>query len=233
MNQIKKELQKLANPQKAKILQKFFKTGKGEYGEGDVFLGIPMSDLRQIAKQYQETDLKELEQILCSAIHEYRMVALLIASSQYKKETKKQKKKEIYKFFIKHSKQINNWDLVDVNVPGVVGDYLLDNDRAILYKFAQSKNLWQRRIAVLACYAFIRENDFKDILKISKILLNDEHDLIHKAVGWMLREVGKRDQAVLENFLQKHYQKMPRMMLRYSIEKFEEGKRKKYLKNKI
>ncbi|MBT4722279.1 DNA alkylation repair protein [Candidatus Falkowbacteria bacterium] len=232
MQSLIKELNKLKDSVRAEHSQRFFKTGKGEYGEGDVFIGLTMPQLRKVASNYQDLSINTLEQLLYSKIHEHRMIALLIAVLQYKKAIKQESKKAIYDFFIVHSKQINNWDLVDVTVPHVVGDYLLDKDRSILYKFAKSKNLWQRRIAVLACFAFIREKDFKDAIKISELLLQDKHDLIHKAVGWMLREIGKRDEKVLTKFLDKYCLQMPRTMLRYSIERLEETKRKDYLNKK-
>jgi len=250
MQELIKDLNKLKDPVRAKHSQRFFKTGKGEYGEGDVFLGLKMPQLRVLSKKYQDLELKELEQLLCSGIHEYRMIALLIAVLQYKKtkssvqsvnksacpelnyEINCSSRVHLYQFFIKNSKKINNWDLVDVNVPHVVGDYLLNKDRSVLYTFAKSKNLWQRRIAVLACFAFIREKDYEDAIKIAKLLLKDEHDLIHKAVGWMLRETGKRDENVLVKFLDKYCLQMPRTMLRYSIERLEEGRRLSYLRKK-
>ncbi len=229
LNQLKKDLKKLANPEKAKILQRFFKTGKGEYGEGDVFLGITVPEQRKIAKKYSELPLKETQKLLSGKIHEHRLTALLILVIKYKKSDDTDKKR-ISHFYIKNFKHINNWDLVDLSSEKILGDYLLEKDKSLLYKLAKSKNLWERRIAVITTFAFIRNNRFNDTLKISGLLLNDRHDLIHKAVGWMLREIGKRDQEVEEKFLQKHYRKMPRTMLRYAIEKFDEKKRQFYLK---
>jgi 3-methyladenine DNA glycosylase AlkD len=229
LNQLKKDLKKLANPEKAKILQRFFKTGKGEYGEGDVFLGITVPEQRKIAKKYSGLPLSETQKLLSGKIHEHRLTALLILVIKYKKADDTDKKK-ISHFYIKNFKHINNWDLVDLSSEKILGDYLLEKDKSLLYRLAKSKNLWERRIAVITTFAFIRNNQFNDTLKISGLLLNDRHDLIHKAVGWMLREIGKRDQEVEEKFLQKYYRKMPRTMLRYAIEKFDEKKRQFYLK---
>jgi 3-methyladenine DNA glycosylase AlkD len=230
LQELKKELQKLADPEKAKLLQRFFKTGKGEYGEGDIFLGLTVPVQRNVAKKYYNLDLKQIKELMESKIHEYRLIGLFILINKYKTTNHK---KIIMRFYLKNTNNINNWDLVDLSAPNIVGKHLLDKDRSILYKLAKSNSLWEKRISVLACFAFIRENDFKDALKISGILLKDEHDLIHKSVGWMLREIGKRNQKIEEEFLKKHYKQMPRTMLRYSIEKFEEKKRKSYLEGRI
>jgi 3-methyladenine DNA glycosylase AlkD len=232
INKIKNELKKLTDSEQAKLLQRFFKTGQGQYGEGDIFLGIKVPAQRELAKKYQDTPLSDLTMLLQSKIHEHRLVALLIAVQQFSKGDAK-KKNEIFKFFINNSKQINNWDLVDVTVPKTVGYYLLDHPKEIkiLYEFARSKNLWQRRIAIIATFPLIKNKNFDNTFKISKILLSDPHDLIHKAVGWMLREVGKINQPEEEKFLQQYYKIMPRTMLRYAIEKFPEKKRLGYLKN--
>lgn len=233
VSKIKQELKKFANPQKAKNLMWFFKTGKGEYGEGDVFLGLSMGDVRKVAKKYQEASLSDVQKLLNSKIHEHRMTALIILTLKFPKASENEQK-EIFDLYLKNTKRINNWDLVDVSTPRVVGAYLLDKPakRKILYKLARSKNLWERRIAIMATFTFIRNGEFEDALKISKILLNDEHDLIHKAVGWMLREIGKLDQRQEEKFLKKYASKMPRTMLRYAIEKFPERKRKSHLERK-
>jgi len=229
LNELKKELKKLANPKRAKASLWFFKTGPGQYGEGDVFLGIKVPIQRQVAKKYLDLSLPDLQKLLNSKIHEHRLIALFILIDKYNRGDQDQKKK-IFQFYLKNTKNINNWDLVDLSAPHVVGNYLLDKKRGVLYKLAKSKNLWEKRISILATYAFIRQNDFADTLKISKILLNDDHDLIHKAVGWMLREVGNRDIKTEEKFLKKHVKNMPRTMLRYAIEKFPEQKRQSYLK---
>lgn len=229
IGQLIKEIQQLKTPKKAKILARFFKTGKGEYGEGDIFLGITVPQQRQIAKKYSNLTLEELQKLLNTKIHEYRLVALLILMIRYKKSDEEDKK-TIFQFYLSNTKNINNWDLVDLSAPNIVGDYLLNEDRKILYQLAKSKNLWERRIAIMTTYTFIKNNDFNDTFKIAEILLQDKHDLIHKAVGWMLREVGKRNQKILEKFLDKHSRRMPRTMLRYAVERFDEEKRKFYLR---
>jgi 3-methyladenine DNA glycosylase AlkD len=225
---IEKEIKQLADPVRAKHSQGFFKTGPGQYGEGDVFLGLTVPQIRVIAKKYYQTiSLPEIKKLVASKYHEFRLCGLIILTYQYDKFDYK---KEIYDFYLKNTKYINNWDLVDVTTPKIVGDYLLDKDRSILYKLAKSSDLWEKRIAVLATFTFIRENEFDDCIAISEILLKDKHDLMHKAVGWMLREVGKRDVSILENFLDEHIKEMPRTMLRYAIEKFPEKQRKEYLR---
>ena len=225
---IKQELNKLADPLQAKILQSFFKTGKGEYGEGDIFIGIKMPILRKLVKKIYLTDCSEIIDLLHSKIHEERMTALLILVTKYAKGDQLIKS-DIFNIFIDNTKWINNWDLVDVNVPKVIGTHLLNTDKSILYKFAGSNSLWERRISIVSTFTFIRNNQFLDTLHIAEILLNDKHDLIHKATGWMLREVGKRQQNLLEEFLNKNYTAMPRTMLRYAIEKFPEPLRLSYL----
>jgi len=222
------DLQKLENSQKAKILSRFFKTGKGEYGEGDIFLGITVPQTRSIAKKYTNLNLKDLEKLLSSKIHEHRLIALLILIENYRKDSI-ENKNLIFNFYLKNTKFINNWDLVDLSAPKIVGNFLLDKDKSILYNLAKSSNLWEKRMAIISTFAFIRLYKFKHTLKISEVLMKDNHDLIHKAVGWMLREVGKRNKEVEERFLNQYYKKMPRTMLRYAIEKFENNKRKKYL----
>ena len=224
LKSFKKEMNSLKNPEKAKLLSGYFKTGKGEYGEGDNFLGIIVPKQREAAKKY-DLSLDELQELLSSNIHEYRMTALFILVRKYQKS---ENKKEIVDFYLKNTKNINNWDLVDLSAPRILGDYLINKDRKVLYKLANG-HLWERRIAILSTFMFIKNNDFKDSLKIAEILLKDRHDLIHKAVGWMLREIGKQNQAIEENFLKKHFKSMPRTMLRYAIEKFDKRKRGFYL----
>jgi 3-methyladenine DNA glycosylase AlkD len=228
LNEFRKKLGGLADKEKAKILQRFFKTGKGEYGEGDIFLGITVPIQREVAKKFLGLRLDDLQKLLDSKIHEERMIALFILVDKYKKADASWKK-NIFNFYTKNYSRINNWDLVDLSAPNIVGDFLLDRNRKILYAFAKSDNLWKKRIAIISTFAFIRNNEFKDSIKLAEILLNDKHDLIHKAVGWMLREIGKRDKKELIKFLNKNSVKMPRTMLRYSIEKFPEKERKKYL----
>jgi 3-methyladenine DNA glycosylase AlkD len=226
---LEKELQSLKNPEKIEIYQRFFKTGKGEYGEGDVFLGITVPTQRNVAKNYYELSLKEIKELLKSNIHEYRFTALVILVHQFK-QGDENKRKKIYEFYIKNAKRINNWDLVDTSAPKIVGQYLVDKDKSNLYKLCTSKNLWEKRIAMLATYAFIQNKEFDDIIKLSKIYLNEKHDLMHKAVGWMLREAGKKDEKVLTNFLEKYSKVMPRTMLRYSIERLTKKQKEKYMK---
>jgi len=227
-DQIKKDLLQLSDPERAKNLSWFFKTGKGQYGEGDVFLGITVPEQRKVAKKYTDLSLNDLQELLNSEIHEHRFTALLILISKYRK-AEESSKKEIFDFYLRNTKNINNWDLVDLSAPRIIGDYLLNKDRTTLFKLARSNSLWERRISILSTFTFIDNCDFEDALSISELLLHDEHDLIHKAVGWALREIGKRDQNVEEKFLTKHYPNVPRTMLRYAVEKFDEKKRKKYL----
>ncbi len=236
LNQLESILKQKSNPEKAKQLQRFFKTGKGEYGENDIFLGITVPEQRKIVKEFMELSIGEISLILGSKVHEKRLIALLILIEKYKKANKKkneEEKKQIFDFYLKNTKNINNWDLVDLSAPNIIGNYLINKDRQILYKLANSIHLWEKRISVISTFAFIRNSEFEDSLKISEILLNDKHDLIHKAVGWMLREIGKKNEKILEDFLKKHYKNMPRTMLRYAIEKFPESKRKGYLNGEI
>ena len=228
INKIIKEINLLKNPQKAKILARFFKTGKGEYGEGDIFLGITVPQQRSIAKRYSDLIFPDLQKLIESPIHEYRLICLLILVEEYKKGSPKEKK-NIVAFYLKNTKKINNWDLVDLSAHKILGDYLLDKNKKIIYQLAESENLWERRISILTTFNFIGKGEFEDSLKIAEILLNDKHDLIHKAIGWMLREIGKRDIEAEEVFLRKFHKSMPRTMLRYAVEKFEDKKRKYYL----
>jgi len=226
---VQSKLKKLADPERAKGSLRFFKTGKGQYGEGDRFLGITVPEARKVAKKFKDLPLLEVKKLLESKIHEHRFVALEILVFKYEASLETEKKK-IVNFYLKNRKFVNNWDLVDTSSYPILGNWLLDKDREILYKLAKSKNLWDKRIAIVSTFEFIRSNQFEDTLKISEILLNDKHDLIHKASGWMLREVGKKSQPTLENFLKKHSKNMPRTMLRYAIEKFPEERRKGWLK---
>jgi 3-methyladenine DNA glycosylase AlkD len=229
LDQLKADMRKLASPDKARLLSGFFKTGKGQYGEGDVFLGIMVPDQRTVAKKYLDLSMSDLRKLISSRMHEERLVCLFILINRYKKADSNGKRK-IADFYLRNLRYINNWDLVDLSSGSILGDHLIEGDRSILYEMAKSDDLWKRRIAVMSTFAFIRKNDFGDTLRIAEILLNDRHDLIHKAVGWMLREIGKRDQAKEEEFLSRHYSKMPRTMLRYAIEKFDEDKRRYYLR---
>lgn len=229
---ITKRLKKMGDKEHAAISRRFFKTGPGEYGEGDIFLGIKVPVLRKLAKEYLELPLKDVKAILGSKYHEERLLSLLIMVGQFYRGDQKQKK-DIYGLYLKSTRFINNWDLVDTSAHHMVGPYLMDKSKAPLYKLAQSEILWERRIAIMSTFHYIKHDDFTDTLKIAGMLLGDKEDLIHKAVGWMLREIGKRHLPSEETFLKKHYQKMPRTMLRYAIEKFPEPKRKRYLNGQI
>ena len=231
MKKLKKDLRNHSDKERVKISQRFFKTGKGEYGEGDIFLGINMSHIRKIAKDvFSRFSLDNIQELLLSKIHEERMAGILILIEKFEK-TNKENKKVIYNFYLANAKNINNWDLVDLSAPNIIGNYLLEyKDKKILYKLAKNKNLWEKRISIISTFSFIRNEQYNDTLEISKILLKDKHDLIHKAVGWMLREVGKRDKKVLEKFLKDNYSELPRTTLRYAIEKFENKDRKRWLK---
>lgn len=229
MDNLKKELREKANKARAKNLQRFFKTGAGEYGEGDLFLGIAVPEVRKIAKKFKDLELSEASDLIGSKFHEERQACLFIMVEKFNEEDEKEKKK-IFDFYIKNRKGINNWDLIDLSAPKIVGVWLDGKDKSLLYKFARSKDIWERRIAVLSTFYYIQRGDCKDALKIAEILKNDKHNLIQKAVGWMLREVGKRcSQKTEEEFLKKYYKIMPRTMLRYAIEKFSEKERKKWL----
>lgn len=227
---IQKKLKAIADPQRAISSQRFFKTGKGEYGEGDVFLGISVPQLRAVAKEFAEMPLPEVVELLRSPIHEHRLCALFILVAQFEKGDEKGRQR-IVKIYVKNAKYVNNWDLVDSSAPYILGEYLAQQtDRSMLDKLAASKNMWEQRIAIIATYTLIKRDEFADTLRIAETLLHHEHDLIHKAVGWMLREVGNRNRAKEEAFLQKHYRTMPRTALRYAIEKFPETRRQQYLK---
>lgn len=250
IRKVKKELQQKARPEKAPFLQRYFKTGKGEYGHGDVFIGITVPELRKIAHRYIDLSLDDISKLLKDTIHEYRFVALEILVAKYEhyeKEKKnystamsnienvksmQKKQKGIVTFYFLHMSYINNWDLVDTSAPYIVGHYMYENvkERKKLYKLARSKNTWERRISIVSTFYLIGKEEFKDTLAIAELLLTDAHDLIHKSVGWMLREVGKRSPETLEMFLNTHALKMPRTMLRYAIERFTLEKRMRYMK---
>jgi len=231
-SEVRNKLAKLADKEKARLLQGFFKTGPGQYGEGDIFLGITVPVIRKLMKECDGIRIEEMLKLLRSGIHEERLIALFLMVRAFVKGDEDTRKK-IYTVYLENTRFINNWDLVDLSAPNIVGAYLLERSRKPLYGLAKSRDLWKRRIAILSTAAFIRQNDFDDALAISTILIADEHDLIHKAVGWMLREIGKRDLAREERFLKPHYRHMPRTMLRYAIERFPEQKRQKYLKGKM
>ena len=229
----REEIRALANKEIAQHSLRFFKTDKGEYGHGDLFLGVRAPKIRLIAKKHIDISITDMKTLICSKYHEERFLGLIILVNKYAKTKDKKNRNQLYKIYVSSFKYINNWNLVDVTCPHVTGKHLIDKDRTILYKWAKSEDLWTKRIAMVSTFSFIRKNDLEDTFKIAEILLHDEHDLIHKAVGWMLREAGKRDLKREETFLKKYYKTMPRTMLRYAIEKLPETKRQKYLKGTI
>ncbi len=226
------ELKNIGDPVMAAHSQRFFKTGPGEYGEGDIFLGIRVPVTRSLVPKYKDLPLDELEKLLHSKYHEARLLALFIMVKQFNRK-RPDLKEAIYTLYSKNTKYVNNWDLVDSSAHYIAGVWLLDKDRKILYDLAKSDDLWKRRIGMMSTFRFIKQGQFDDALAIAEILLNDTEDLIHKAAGWMLREIGNRDGEVERNFLKPRYQSMPRTMLRYAIEKFPEAERKKYLSGAI
>jgi 3-methyladenine DNA glycosylase AlkD len=232
VSRISKRLREIAEPDRAAKHQRFFKTGEGEYGEGDKFIGVRVPLIRKLVREFRGLSLEEMKTLLFSSWHEERLFALLMMCDSFKRGDDK-RKEGIYDLFMNSTTNINNWDLVDSSAPYIAGVWLYGRDRTPLYKFAVSNNLWERRIAIIATQYFIRRNDFTDTLGIAEILLEDREDLIHKAVGWMLREAGNKDMETEEKFLKKHYKRMPRTMLRYAIEKFPEEKRQMYLKGLI
>ena len=242
MNQkiIHNDLMLLANKGIAEHSQRFFKTGKGEYGESDIFLGIRVPVLRKLVNKYRGISLEEVSKLLHSKFHEERLLAVLILVHLFKNRSGTldesgtyDGQKQIYNLYLDNIEFINNWDIVDISAGNIVGAYLHQKDKALLYRLVYADNLWERRISIISTFYFIRQNEFDDTLKIAEILLNDKEDLIQKAVGWMLREVGKREIEIEEEFLQEHYMKMPRTMLRYAIEKFRETRRKMYLRGEV
>jgi 3-methyladenine DNA glycosylase AlkD len=226
---LRARLQKLASPSDAKFLQRYFKSAPGEYGAGDRFIGIRVPVLRKLAQEFRLLPTREVTALLHSPIHEERLLALLILVDAYQRADEPGRTK-VYELYLTHLGRINNWDLVDLSAPHIVGRHLAERPRNILFRLARSRTLWHRRVAMLATLHFIRANDFKDALHLAERLRNDEHDLIHKAVGWMLREIGKRDVAVLRRFLDQHAAHMPRTMLRYAIEQLPERERQRYLR---
>jgi len=228
-NQIEKRLRSFASKEKAALLQRFFKTGPGQYGEGDKFLGVMVPQTRLVVKEFREAPLPEVTKLLRSPWHEERLCALLLLVSKFERGDDA-KRKKIFGLYLRNTRYINNWDLVDLSAHKIIGPYLNGGSRALLYRLVRSKSLWERRIAVISTFHSIARSDFADSLSLAEKLLDDDHDLMHKAVGWMLREVGKKDVSVLEGFLKKNHKKMPRTALRYAIERFPEAKRKKYLR---
>ena len=231
---VKNDLQQYIDPEKAEFLPKFFQALPGGYGEGDKFIGVRVPDQRKVAKKhYKNLTLQEVEDLLQEPVHEYRLTALFILVYKFEKPKTDVERKEIVDLYLRNTAYVNNWDLVDASAPKILGPYLLDKNKAVLYELAASDNLWRQRIAVIATQHFIKHGHFTDTLELAEILLHHEHDLIHKAVGWMLREVGNRDFSVEFDFLKEHYNEMPRTMLRYAIEKFEPGLRQQFLKGTI
>ena len=218
------ELQQEAHPDRVPAISNFFKTGPGQYGEGDKFIGMYVPDIRKVAKKHYDASLQDIKQLLNSKIHEVRLCGLLILVEKFKDNPD-----GIYEFYIDNLQAVNNWDLVDLTAHKIIGKYLQNKDRSILYELAKSKNLWERRISVVATFWFIKDKDFADSIKLAEIHLKDKHDLMHKAVGWMLREIGKKDEDTLLRFLDKHFKIMPRTMLRYSIERLHKGKKEYYM----
>jgi 3-methyladenine DNA glycosylase AlkD len=226
--QIQRLLRRSASKEKAVLLQRFFKTGPGQYGEGDKFLGIMVPNIRAVVKEFRDTPLSEAAKLLRSPWHEERLCGLLLLVHRFEEGDDAERKK-VAALYLRNTRHINNWDLVDLSAPKILGPYL-DGSRALLYRLVRSRSLWERRISILATFHYIKKSDFRDSLALAETLLGDEEDLMHKAVGWMLREVGKKDVSVLEGFLRKHHRRMPRTTLRYAIERFPEAKRKRYLK---
>ncbi len=230
---IEQELKQLGDPKIAEHSQRFFKTGRGQYAEGDIFLGIRVPVLRAEAKEHRGLSPYQISRLLASQFHEERLLALFLLVDVFKKAKDPATRKSIYKMYLGNTRYINNWDLVDCSAEQIVGAYLRQADKKPIYTLAASNILWERRISIMSTFHFIKHNEFKDSLKVSRILLNDREDLIHKAVGWMLREIGKRSLPTEEEFLKKYCRQMPRTMLRYAIEKFPADKRRMYLAGNI
>lgn len=225
---VRRELKAAGDAKRAEFLQRFFKTGPGQYAEGDILLGVSMPVQRRIAAKYADLDMGSISALLDSPLHEERLTGLLILVAQFRRADENTRRK-IFDFYVDNIHRVNNWDLVDSSARDIVGRYLADKDRSSLYRLAESSGLWERRIAVIATHAFIQEGEFDDTLRIVRMLLGDKQDLIHKAAGWMLREIGKRSPPVLESFLDRHAAEMPRTMLRYAIERFPAPTRLRYL----
>ena len=223
------EINKYRDEEKAAFLPRFFKTGKGQYGEGDQFIGVVVSNVRIVAKKYMDTDHDTLRELLASPVHEYRLAALLILTYYYAKHKDDASRKACVDFYLSQVDAINNWDLVDLSCYKILGHWLHDKDKQLLYDWAHTDHLWKQRIAMISCMHFVKHGEFKDALAIADILQHHSHDLIHKAVGWILRETGKEDEQLLTDYLIPRYKRMPRTMLRYAIERFEEPKRKAFL----
>ncbi len=232
VREIVKSLSNISSKQKAHNCARFFKTAPGQYGAGDIFIGVTVPEQRKIAVKFQDASLADISLLLKSKIHEHRFTALEILAIQFKRAPHDSSRRNIVKFYLKNLHRVNNWDLVDTSAPHILGAWLVDKklaDRKILYKLVRSENIWERRVAIVATQTLIREGQYQDTLRLAKILLRDSHDLIHKATGWMLREVGKKSEKTLVTFLKLHAHNMPRTMLRYAIERFSSSERKRYL----
>lgn len=232
---VKDDLMELADEGRKKVSIRYFQASPGGYGEGDEFIGVRVPDQRRVAKKYfREMPLGTVEELLRDPVHEYRLTALIILTHKFEKAKAIQDRQAIVELYLRNIVYVNNWDLVDTSADKIIGAYLfVEEDRSLLYELAESDHLWSQRIAMLSTFYFIKQNDFKDALQIATLLLNHEHDLIHKAVGWMLREIGERDHIVEYEFLEQHYRDMPRTMLRYAVEKFEPELRQRFLKGEI
>jgi 3-methyladenine DNA glycosylase AlkD len=226
--QVQRALRAVATPARARALARFFKTGKGEYGEGDRFIGVATPDLRAVVRRHAGLPLPGIVRLLASPVHEDRSAALLILCERYRGADEAERAR-LVRFYLAHTARVNNWDLVDISAPRILGDHLLERPRGVLTRLARSPNLWERRIAVVATYAFLRRGECDDTLRLAERLLGDRHDLMHKAVGWMLRELGKRDPRALRGFLDAHAARMPRTMLRYALERLGPAERRRYL----
>jgi 3-methyladenine DNA glycosylase AlkD len=229
---IKQDLDRLSDPEKAEFLPRFFKTLTDGYAEGDIFIGVTVPNIRSVARRYGDLPLSRVKQLLGSGVHEYRLTALLILVDRFRRSGKPEREK-IAAFYLDNLSHVNNWDLVDLSADKILGDFLFDKDRSILYTLCRSNHLWSQRVSIMSTFFFIRHGQFDDTFRLAEQLLSHKHDLIHKATGWMLREVGKRDKKAEVSFLKKHYRIMPRTMLRYAIEKFGPEERGRYLKGLV
>lgn len=232
LDALRNDLRDRACPAHAAALGRYFKTGPGEYGEGDRFLGVRVPEIRKLVRRCPDLPAPDVRRVLHSAIHEERLLALFLLVGRFSKGEEAERKR-VYELYLASTRYVNNWDLVDASAGRIVGAYLWKRSRAPIRRLARSRNLWERRIAVMATSYFVQQGDFEETLRIARMLLRDEEDLVHKAVGWMLREVGNRDREAEEGFLREHYRDMPRTMLRYAIEKFPERRRRRYLKGKV
>ncbi len=230
---VKAALKEFVDPEKAAFYPRFFKTGKGQYGEGDWFIGVTVPNQRKVVRQFRDLPAKEIEKLLRDRIHEHRLTGLLILVAQFERAKDEESQRRVVEVYMRNLDHVNNWDLVDSTAHKILGAWLAERDRDVLDELAASGHLWRERISVVACLHFIKQHDFDDILRLAEQFLDHSHDLIHKAVGWMLREAGNRNEQILEGFLSKHYSKMPRTMLRYAIERLKPARRKAYLEGRV